>query len=323
MPSESGSEADFTGLGVDRMASLVAVIESGGFSAAGSALGKSQSRVSVHVAEIERVLGVTLIDRSARPARATESGRVLAEHIRRAFDELRVGIDRVNALRSLDEGEIRIGSFGSATISFLADALQHFRRQYPGVHISVLEVSAPEIERTLASREISLAVRTSSPPIQVPGIGHQSLWRENLMIVVPVGSRLPSTTIEGLRSWLHDRTTIAIGVAPARWSLPGRRESHAADLSPILSPGAPVIYTVHPQALIEMVRVGLGIGVTSSLEIVPADVTAVQVFQLDHVEAQREVLLCWRESGQLSEAERRLRETLVHAPTPPGTLQAQ
>jgi DNA-binding transcriptional LysR family regulator len=316
------SDATFGALGVDRMISLVAVIENGGFSAAASVLGKSQSRISVHVAEIERVLGVTLIDRSARPVRATESGRVLAEHIRRAFGELSAGVEHVSALQTLDEGEIRIGSFSSATISFLAEVLRGFRQRYPSVQISVIEASGVELERAIASREVALAVCASSKPIQVPGIRYRTLWREHMMLVVPAGELSPNNDSGAIREYLDGRTAITIGGASARSQLGERTESDAANLLPTLGLSSDqVVHTLHPQALVEMVRAGLGVGVASSLDIVAVDRAGVDVHRVEDASVKREVILCWRKGGHFSEAERLLWETLVSAPIPLGTLQ--
>ena len=51
------------------MRTFLAVLDRGGFTAASEQVHRSQSRVSAHVAALERELGVTLIDRSRRPPR--------------------------------------------------------------------------------------------------------------------------------------------------------------------------------------------------------------------------------------------------------------
>ena len=50
------------------------------FSAAASALNYTQSSVSQHVTNLERELGVTLLDRSSRPVRLTPSGEIVLTH---------------------------------------------------------------------------------------------------------------------------------------------------------------------------------------------------------------------------------------------------
>ena len=52
---------------LDWLRTFLAVLDRGGFSAAAAQVHRSQSRVSAHIAALERELGVTLIDRSRRP----------------------------------------------------------------------------------------------------------------------------------------------------------------------------------------------------------------------------------------------------------------
>ena len=69
-----------------QLASLVAVAETGTFSAAATNLHTVQSNVSTHVARLERELGVTLVDRSA--GRLTGEGEVVVARARRIQAEL-------------------------------------------------------------------------------------------------------------------------------------------------------------------------------------------------------------------------------------------
>lgn len=318
------AEAAFGSLGVDRMMSLMAVIDHGGFSAAAITLGKSQSRISVHVAEIERMLGATLIDRTTRPVRATESGRALAEHLRRAFDQVRAGVEHVDALQKLDEGEVRIGSDSSTAVSFLAKAVHGFQRDYPGVHVAVMEASSSEIDLALANREVGLSIRGSAPRIRVPGIRCRILWCERIALVVPADEDPPLGRSEDIRAYVGTRTAIAFGVSPSANVLTRHTDADGEDaLSELAASSRRVAHTTNPLALVEMVRAGLGIGVASSLDLLGVDLSGVRVLRIENEGARREALLCWRASGQLSVAERKLRDVLMTAPIPPSTSSAR
>src|SRR5690242_11797202 len=58
------------------------------FSAAGEALGYSQSAVSRKIAALEDAVGAALFERAPRGVRLTEAGAVLLEHATAALDEL-------------------------------------------------------------------------------------------------------------------------------------------------------------------------------------------------------------------------------------------
>jgi DNA-binding transcriptional LysR family regulator len=94
---------------LDWLETLLAVVDRGAFTAASEQLHRSQSRVSAHIAALERDLGVRLIDRTRRPATLTAAGKVFTRHAR----EIVVGVgsarSAVGAVRGLDQGCARSG----------------------------------------------------------------------------------------------------------------------------------------------------------------------------------------------------------------------
>src|SRR5512147_558974 len=64
---------------------FVAVVDSGGFTAAARELGLSQPAVSRRVTGLEARLGVRLLARSTRQIRPTDAGRSFYERCRRAL----------------------------------------------------------------------------------------------------------------------------------------------------------------------------------------------------------------------------------------------
>ena len=56
------------------LGSLTAIAEHGSFAAAGSAIGRSHSAISLHIKALEEELGTRLVDRSVRPAVLTADG---------------------------------------------------------------------------------------------------------------------------------------------------------------------------------------------------------------------------------------------------------
>ena len=72
-------------LNLDQLRTFVEVAALGNFSAAGRRLNLTQPAVSLHVRELEQRLGVRLIERSGRQARATAPGRELAVQAQQIF----------------------------------------------------------------------------------------------------------------------------------------------------------------------------------------------------------------------------------------------
>jgi LysR family transcriptional regulator, glycine cleavage system transcriptional activator len=73
-----------------------AVARLGSFKAAAEELRLTSSAVSHAVIDLERDLGIGLIDRQRRGAKLTERGEAFYAHVRLAFDQLRLGIDETS-----------------------------------------------------------------------------------------------------------------------------------------------------------------------------------------------------------------------------------
>src|SRR3954471_12023291 len=88
-----------------------AVAQHRSFSAAAAALNYTQSSVSQHVTNLERQLGVTLLDRGARPVAVTEAGELVLRHAEDLLGRA-TSIEReLEALRHGEAGTLRVGGF--------------------------------------------------------------------------------------------------------------------------------------------------------------------------------------------------------------------
>src|SRR5258705_13840954 len=94
-----------------QLAALVAVGETGTFSAAADRLHTVQSNVSTHVARLERELGVTLVDRAG--GRLTEEGKAVVARARRVQGELDALTPDVASMRDEVIGGVRMGGSGT------------------------------------------------------------------------------------------------------------------------------------------------------------------------------------------------------------------
>src|SRR5262245_36649195 len=89
---------------------LHAVVQSGSMTKAAGALAISVPVVSKAIAELERTIGVPLLDRSPQGVEPTAYGRALLRRGLAAFDELRQGVKDIEFLSDPTIGEVRIAS---------------------------------------------------------------------------------------------------------------------------------------------------------------------------------------------------------------------
>ncbi|MET7533039.1 LysR family transcriptional regulator [Streptomyces goshikiensis] len=117
---------------------LAAVADAGGFSAAGAALGLTQSAVSHSVRGSEAKVGAVLFERGrggASPTPAGERAVALARRILRMYEVL--GAEARGAGRDTVAGVLRIAAFRSAALHLLPPALERLTARHPGIRPEV------------------------------------------------------------------------------------------------------------------------------------------------------------------------------------------
>jgi len=117
------------------MRSFVGVTKSRSFSQAARTLGISGSLVSRHVAELERSLGVRLVNRTARTISLTEAGTKYAEFAARIIEEIDQEDARLRSLKDKAEGTLAIISPKWIGSNDVGDAIVAFSTHYPKIHI--------------------------------------------------------------------------------------------------------------------------------------------------------------------------------------------
>lgn len=173
-------------MNLSHLRSLVAVADTGSFTAAADAIGLTQSGVSQAVAGLEDVLAVPLVVRHRRGADLTETGERVADHARQALaalDQMRVEAD---AARGLAQGKVRLASFPSVLGTLLPPLLRRFRTRYPGIQVVSLEADDREVEDWLASGTIDLGVVLNPLPDRAVAILGRDAW----VPLFPAGHRL-------------------------------------------------------------------------------------------------------------------------------------
>jgi DNA-binding transcriptional LysR family regulator len=141
---------------LNRAATFLRVVESGGFTAAAVALGMPTSSVSRSVAKLEADLGVVLLERTTRRVALTEVGRAYFERVRDAL----AGLDAATAV-ALDaarepHGMVRIAAppdFAPA----LAPVVAAFLRAYPRIRLE-LSASARAAELVGEHADLGIAI---------------------------------------------------------------------------------------------------------------------------------------------------------------------
>lgn len=135
---------------------FAAVVEHGGFSAAGRALGVPKSRLSKRVALLEERLGVRLLQRTTRRFAVTEVGERFYAHCRAMIEEAQAAQDAVAELSAEPRGVVRVSCPVSLAQTVLAYLVPDFLAAHPKVQVRVV---ATNRRIDLISEGIDIALR--------------------------------------------------------------------------------------------------------------------------------------------------------------------
>jgi LysR family transcriptional regulator, regulator for bpeEF and oprC len=150
-----------------QLAMLAKVVDLNGFSAAARALGVPKAAVSRAVADLERALGVRVLERTTRRIGLTSAGRLLYPHARRIGDECDAARAAIAKLRAPEGRALRVVADPTYGRVLLSPLVPRFLEAFP--HLP-LEVALDA--QQLAEGSWEVAIRTRPPSDQ--GI-HQRL----------------------------------------------------------------------------------------------------------------------------------------------------
>lgn len=170
---------------------LLAVAQRGSMAKAAAELAISQPAVSKAVADLERAIGLRLLDRNRNGVELTPCGRALVSRGVAIFDELTQGLHELEALADPTRGQLRIGSSESVAAGLLPAVIAQFAKQHPNIRLNVAQtVLSSAHYRELRERHIDLllgwvpatfaeddlVVETMFSDLRVVVAGPQSKW---------------------------------------------------------------------------------------------------------------------------------------------------
>jgi DNA-binding transcriptional LysR family regulator len=142
---------------IEQLEYLVAVTRFGSFRRVGEQLHISQPALSETLRNLERELGVTLLERRRSGVRISEGGRALLPHVvavLEAVDHLR---EAAGAQRQVSR-MVRLGTVNAATIPLTTPAIQEFRQAHPTTQVEVVALQQADIHRLLLEGRIDLGL---------------------------------------------------------------------------------------------------------------------------------------------------------------------
>ena len=172
-------------LHLQQLAYIRALERSGTLTEAARRLQVSQPALSQSLSQLERRLGVPLLERDGRRRQLTEAGREVARFAGETLARAGALRDWLDAYAEGREGTLRVGMIDAASLYALPSAIRAFRESHPEVQLElVVDRSGLLLER-LARFELDLAFVVGPVP---PEFDTVEVLNEPLYLYAPPGT---------------------------------------------------------------------------------------------------------------------------------------
>lgn len=248
-------------LNLDYLDAFVEVIARGGFSAAAERLGLTQPAVSVQVRQLERHVGVRLVERVGRTARPTAAGADLLAHAAVIDAAVSSATQAMARHASGVLGRVRVGTGATACAYLLPELLRDLRRRRPTLEITVTTGNTAEIVKAIDDNVIDVGLVTM--PVAGRRLEVTPVVKDEFVAVAAPSMALPARV-----------TAAALASLPVVLFEPGGHTRRIADewfartgvaITPLMSLGS-------VEAIKKLAAAGLGCAVLPGLAVrQPAD----------------------------------------------------
>ncbi|KAB0265128.1 LysR family transcriptional regulator [Microvirga brassicacearum] len=181
------------------LAVFAEIVHERSLTAAAKKVGLTQSAVSQVLKQIEVMVGVELIDRTARPLRVTPAGVRFQVYADSMLLEARKISAAVRQSAQAAFPKIRLGLTDSFASTFGPHIVPHLQSRAQQLTLRSSGINAT-IREALLGRELDLIV-TTDPFDSVEGLERHELFRDPFLLVTP--AEYSGLSIDGLRGLAH------------------------------------------------------------------------------------------------------------------------
>ena len=164
---------------------FTAVVQWKGYREASRRLHVAQPAISQTVADLEEELGLKLFSRAKRIAQLTPEGEIFYTEALRTLSQAELAINTARRAAKGEVGKLSIGFLGSATYSFLPELIRTFKTKYPGVKLTLQELTPSQQEAAFQKGDIDIGFTRALTTEQSNIFSSRCLYRDPMMAVLP------------------------------------------------------------------------------------------------------------------------------------------
>lgn len=165
------------------------------FTQAAEAAGTNQPNVSRIIKLLEHELDCNLMLRSNRGITLTPEGERLYSHVKIAVEQLTLAEEELQMTTELKEGILTISATETALHLLLLPVLNQFKKQYPQIHIRILNHLTNQAVDSIKNGLVDLAVVATPALVEKPLNSYPIIQFQDILIGGPSYSYLKDTLL--------------------------------------------------------------------------------------------------------------------------------
>jgi DNA-binding transcriptional LysR family regulator len=233
---------------------FLAVAEELHFGRAARSLHMTQPPLTQGIAQLERLLGARLFERTKRSVNLTPAGDALLPAARELLARAQALPAQARAAAEGELGRLRLAFVSTVGFALLPQWLRAFRARHPQVQMELIEATGDVQLEAFARGDIDAGFMLHSPGFAPPGLQHLQVAREPLVLAVPEAHALAHASRLQLAAVLAEPLVIF-----PRRIVPSLHDAilgmyHAAGREPRIAQEA-----IQMQTIVNLVSAGLGL----------------------------------------------------------------
>jgi DNA-binding transcriptional LysR family regulator len=249
-------------MNLEQLRSFVEVARFGNFTRAAEELYLAQPSLSRQIAALEHDLGAELLHRARGGSTLTVAGESLLPLARRMLADAESVRRELAELAGLERGRVRLGATPTLCISLVAEVLNAFHAEHPGIELHLSEQGSRRLLDELAGGELDLALVTTTDATTAERFDVTPLLVEEL-VVVSSATAPPVTSHDSIR--LADVADLPQIVFSSTYDL--RATTDAAFSAAGLEPQV-VLEGAEMDAVLRFVERGLGVAIVPAMVLI-------------------------------------------------------
>ncbi|MFH1079318.1 MAG: selenium metabolism-associated LysR family transcriptional regulator [Pseudomonadota bacterium] len=178
---------DFRNISLQQLEALLFLVTEGSFSRAAKKMHLSQPSLTKHIANLEAIIGMTVVRREKTGVVLTPEGKIVFDLAARILKLRDDAGEKIAGMQQNEAGVIAVAASTIPATYILPHVLSRFRKVHPGTRVTVQSADSEEVLNMILNGEKELGIIGKRP--SRGKLETEPLWQDRLVLTVPAGHR--------------------------------------------------------------------------------------------------------------------------------------